>query len=79
MSKRDKLLAEAQESPANFRFNDLISLAKMFGFEERRQKGSHIIMVNPVHGLFMNFQNQKGKAKPYQVRQLLKAIDENDM
>jgi len=28
---------------------------------------------------FLNFQNDRGKAKPYQVKQLLKLIEENGL
>jgi hypothetical protein len=44
----------------------------------KRQDGtSHRIYQHPDLGRdgFMNFQSVQGKAKPYQVRQLLKAIE----
>ncbi len=46
----------------------------MFGFKFRGGKGSHEINVKNGVREMLNFQNIKGKAKPYQVKQLLKII-----
>lgn len=77
------LLEEAKNSPKNFAFKDLCALAECWGYEFSRQKSSHCIYVHkefpnpPEKYQIMNFQpkKNKGQAKPYQVRQLLKAID----
>lgn len=78
MSKCDKLLEKAKYSPNNFSFTEICQLAECFGFEFQRQSGSHIIYEHPLlkieQNRMMNFQNFKGKAKPYQVKQLIKAI-----
>ena len=78
MSKCDKLLKKAERSPNNFSFADICELAECSGFRFVRQSGSHAIYENekllPKDGRIMNFQNVHGKAKPYQVKQLLKAI-----
>jgi hypothetical protein len=78
MSRCDKLLAKANDSPNNFSFTEICQLAECFGFEFQRQSGSHVIYEHPLltieQNRLMNFQNFNGKAKPYQVKQLLKAI-----
>ncbi|MBE9048103.1 type II toxin-antitoxin system HicA family toxin [Pleurocapsales cyanobacterium LEGE 10410] len=79
MGKKDKLLNKAKNSAANLRFNDLIKLAELCGFEKKRQKGSHVIMKHKTHDIFMNFQDNNGDAKPYQVKQLLKEIDDYNL
>jgi len=78
MSKCDKLLEKARNAPNNLSFSDICFLAECHGFRFERQQGSHKIFKHP--GLLlsdiriMNFQNVRGKAKPYEVRQLLRAI-----
>lgn len=84
MSDRDKLLKKARQSPRNMRFGELCKLAECFGWEFKRQNGtSHRIYVHPelqpAHGRRMNFQEGRdGKAKDYQIAQLLDAIDSLD-
>jgi len=80
MDKCARLLQKARRSPGNLGFGELCRLAVCHGFVFRRQDGtSHQIYTHPgiPHALggFQNFQNEKGKAKDYQVRQLLRAID----
>lgn len=78
MSKCDKLLKKADNSPNNVSFTEICQLAECFGFIFQRQSASHVIYEHPNLSVnqnrLLNFQNFKGKAKPYQVRQLLKAI-----
>ena len=78
MNKCDKLLEKAKNSPNNFSFYEICQLAECYDFIFQRQSGSHTIYEHPIlkieQNRLMNFQNFKGKAKPYQVRQLLKAI-----
>lgn len=78
MSKCDKLLEKAENSPNNFSFAEICQLAECYGFQFQRQSGSHVIYENSalkdLEYRIMNFQNFRGKAKPYQVKQLLKAI-----
>jgi predicted RNA binding protein YcfA (HicA-like mRNA interferase family) len=75
MSNADGLLEKARNSPNNIKFDELCSLAESFGYVFKRQNGSHQVYAHPDSGSIMNFQSDKGKAKPYQVRQLLKAIN----
>ena len=79
MDKCQKLLQKARRSPKNLRFDELGSLAKCYGWVFKRQNGAHQIYENvqltPEDGRLMNFQSDQGKAKPYQVNQLLNAIE----
>ena len=78
-----KLYRNALNSPKNFRFDDLCALAEDVGFKKRRGSGTgHLVFKHPdIKGLeaLMDFQEVDGKAKPYQVRQLLKVIDEHKL
>jgi hypothetical protein len=65
-----------RREPRNIRFADLIKLCvELFG--QPRQSGtSHAVFKTPWAGdPRINIQNDKGKAKAYQVRQVLLAID----
>jgi hypothetical protein len=63
-------------NPINVRFSDLCKVCNFY-FGEPRQKGtSHRIYKTPWLGdPRVNIQNSKGKAKAYQVRQVLRAIE----
>ena len=74
--KKRKLLAKALNAPQNLRFADLCSLAEAFGYRLDRVNGSHHIYVHPQADRPLNVQNAGGKAKPYQVRQFLRDIEE---
>lgn len=75
MADCEKLLEQAQNAPAALRFSQLCRLAECFGFEIARQRGSHRIYKRSGYMRMMTFQDDGGKAKPYQVRQLLDVID----
>ncbi len=72
---RRKILDKALSGPENIRFKEIISLAQSFGFSLSRISGSHHIFVHPAIPKLINLQNVSGKAKPYQVRQLLKLVE----
>lgn len=78
MGKKEKLFRKACNSPNNLSFDELCTLAKQVGFIYKNSSGDHDIYKHPDGGM-MNFQPVNGKAKPYQVRQLLVFIDENDL
>ena len=59
----------------NVSFNELISLAKDFGFQLDRVQGSHHIFKHPQLIELINLQEVHGEAKPYQIRQLLRLIE----
>jgi predicted RNA binding protein YcfA (HicA-like mRNA interferase family) len=77
MGKCDKLLEKARNNPAGLRFEEACKLAECFGFVFARQRGSsHCIYKAPGQMGLINVQEgENGKAKPYQVRQILKTIE----
>jgi len=84
MSRKNKLYIKALASPADIKFNDLCKLAELVGFVLRKtitNAGNHNYHYrHPITKGIMTFQPDKhGKAKPYQVRQLLKHIEEHDL
>jgi hypothetical protein len=71
-----KLLKELLQNQTNVRYLDLCKICDHC-FGKPRQSGySHRIYKIPWHGdPRVNIQNNKGMAKAYQVRQVLKAIE----
>jgi hypothetical protein len=59
----------------NVAFTDARRLAEATGFELRRITGSHFIFRHPLVPDRLNLQQERGKAKPYQLRQLLDVIE----
>jgi len=77
MGKCEKLLREALNAPANLRFSDLCRLAECYQFVLRKGGGtSHRIYKRSGFDKLLNFQDDNGKAKPYQIKQLLDALRE---
>ncbi len=72
-----KRLDEARANVTSLRFGNLCALAECFGWVFIRQSGSHRMYKRAGSTILMNFQEDRnGRAKPYQVRQLLAAIDQ---
>ncbi len=68
------MIARWRRSQTGVRFSDLAKVCRLY-FGEPRRKGSHLIYRTPWRGMpRVNIQNHDGKAKPYQVRQVLQAI-----
>lgn len=64
----------------NIRFEDLLRLAAAFGFMLKRIKGSHHILVHRTAPDALNLQpGPGGKAKPYQVRQLVDLVERHGL
>jgi len=76
MNTIKNILLRIRRNPENVRFKDLCKACDFY-FGSPRQKGSsHRIYRMPWPGdPRINIQNYKGKAKAYQVRQVLMAID----
>ena len=76
MATIDDLLAQMQGNPRDVRFNDLCKVCNHFFGEPRQSGSSHWIYKTPWQGdPRINIQNHKGKAKAYQVKQVLLAIE----
>ena len=78
MTKKE-IYEKLKSNPKNVRFEELCKTAELFGFRFRGGKGSHRIYVRKGIKEILNFQNVKGKAKPYQVRQFLKVIEKYNL
>ena len=74
--KTKKLLLKAINAPQNLRFADLCTLAAAFGYSLDRVKGSHHILTHPLAERPLNVHEVGGKAKPYQVKQFPRDIEE---
>ena len=76
MSAVDKILEQMRTDPANARYADLQRVCESFFGKPRQSGSSHAIYKTPWPGNpRVNIQNNKGKAKAYQVRQVLLAIE----
>lgn len=74
MARCDKIEKKARRSRSNLRFSDLCYLADCYGYRLIRQSGSHRIYARDADRTMLNLQPLKdGKAKPYQVGQVLDA------
>jgi predicted RNA binding protein YcfA (HicA-like mRNA interferase family) len=78
MGRCDKLLAKARRAPNGLTFRELCALADCYGFELRRIAGSHRAYQRPGLARPLSFQPVGKMARGYQVRQLVKAIDEGE-
>ena len=74
--KKRRLLDKALSKPAALRFTEVCRLAEAFGYRLDRVRGSHHIYESPRAARPLNFQNLRGMAKAYQVRQLLRDVEE---
>ena len=77
VAKIGKTVATMLNAPQNISYNDLRSVCVHFFGEPRQSGTSHAVFKTPWPGdPRVNIQKSKGgKAKPYQVRQVLKAVD----
>ena len=76
MRSIDELLSRVQKNPRNVRFDDLCKVCDHYFGSPRQKSGSHRIYKMPWSGdPRVNIQNDKGKAKAYQVKQVLLAIE----
>lgn len=78
-----ELLVAMRRNPKGVRFRDLCQVCDHFFGKSRQSGRSHRIYKTPWQGdPRVNIQEDRGMAKPYQVRQVLKAINrleaEND-
>jgi len=77
VAKIDKSLAAMRNAPQNISYNDLYAVCIHYFGEPRQGGTSHAVFKTPWLGdPRVNIQRAKGsQAKPYQVRQVLNAID----
>ena len=77
MGRYSKLLQSMKENPHNIRFSELVTLCTHYFGQPRNKGSSHWVFKTPWPGdPRVNIQKSKGgKAKAYQVRQVLAAIN----
>ena len=76
MATIDDILAQMKRNPKDVRFTDLCKVCENFFGEPKQTASSHRIYKTPWQGdPRINIQNHKAKAKAYQVKQVLLAIE----
>ena len=76
MASSRKILDQMRLEPSGVRFEDLKKVCEAYFGKPRQTGTSHAIFKTPwVGDPRINIQDDKGKAKSYQVRQVLLAID----
>lgn len=73
--KEYKLFKKIKNNPRNIKFDEIKALLKFYGFTLQRQKGSH--QIYKKDNVLVNIQKVKGEIKPYQVKQVILAIEES--
>ncbi len=75
MASIEKIIDQMNREPSTVRFSDLLKVCEHFFGKPRQSASSHVIFKTPWSGdPRINIQNDKGRAKAYQVRQTLLAI-----
>ena len=77
--KPRKLLQRILSGSRNVHFADMCKLVEAFGFRLVRVNGSHHIYSHPDVVELVNLQEVGGQAKPYQIRQFLKLVEEYNL
>lgn len=76
MSKIDEIISDMNRNPKGIRFIDLCKVCDYYFGKPRQSASSHRIYKIPWQGdPRINIQNYKGKAKSYQVKQVLLALE----
>ena len=70
-----KILARILSSRHGIRFAEIRLLLEALGFTLERINGSHHIFKHPAVMEIVNIQDVKGEVKSYQIRQVLKLIE----
>ena len=76
MPKIDEIISKMKQNPKGTRFSDVCKGCDYFFEGPRKGASSHRVYKTPWQGdPRINIQNYKGKAKSYQVKQVLLALD----
>ena len=76
MAKTRDILGQMNRNPKDVRFSDLCKVCDHYFGEPRQIGSSHRIYKTPWRGdPRINIQHYKGKAKAYQVKQVLLALE----
>jgi len=75
-----RLYEKAKANPQGLRLHEFKILCECIGMTFDRTKGSHFIYLLDDPFFLISIQRMKdGKAKPYQIRQLLDFIEDNSL
>lgn len=75
MAKIEDILLQMKRNPKGIRYNDLCKVCDYYFGNARQTSSSHRIYKTPWQGdPRIHMQHSKGKAKAYQVKQALMAI-----
>ena len=76
MVKFDEILFQMKRNPKGIRFIELCKVCNHFFGEPRKSSSSHRVYKTPWQGdPRINIQDHKGKAKAYQVKQVILALE----
>lgn len=76
MANIEKILASMESSAKSVKFSDLCKVCDHYFGQPRQTGGSHRVYKTPWQGEpYVNIQSKKGKGKPYQVKQVLAAVE----
>lgn len=76
MADMDEIVAAMRRNPKGIRFRDLCKVCDFYFGKARQGGSSHRVYKTPWPGdPRVNIQNDRGMAKVYQVKQVLKAIE----
>jgi hypothetical protein len=76
MSRVEDIVAQMLSGPKGIRFADLCRVCERYFGEPRQTGGGHMVYKTPWQGdPRVNIQDDRGKAKAYQVKQVLRAIE----
>lgn len=76
MASVAKILEAMRANPKGIRYDELVKVCQHYFGPARTGGGSHAVFKTPWPGdPRVNIQNDHGKARAYQVRQVLAAID----
>ena len=77
MSKKEKLLAKAENNPTGLKMQEFTTLMTRVGWILDHQRGSHQIWYSP-NGYRLSVQTDGSQAKRYQVKQFLQRYYEEN-
>lgn len=80
MARIEDIVADMKRNPKDIRFVDLCQVCDFYFGEPRQKGGTHRIYTTPWQGdPRINIQNFKGRAKAYQVKQVLLALEQMEV
>lgn len=77
--KTEKIYRLILSGSKNVSLPDFVKLLQAFGFKLDRINGSHHIFKHAGVKELINIQNVNGKVKPYQVKQFLTIVENNNL